>query len=86
MLRSALPDIFFTGLRLGLGFAWVVIVVGEFSGVRAGLGAMIEKGREVPRTEVVIAGMIVIGTAGFLSDQAIRALSRRLLRWSPQHG
>jgi NitT/TauT family transport system permease protein len=84
VLPSALPGIF-TGLRLGLGFAWVVIVVGELSGVRVGLGAMIENAREVSRTDVVIAGMIVIGLAGFLSDQAIRALSRRLLRWNPQH-
>jgi NitT/TauT family transport system permease protein len=85
VLPSALPGIF-TGLRLGLGFAWVVIVVGELSGVRIGLGAMIENAREVSRTDVVIAGMIVIGLAGFLSDQGIRALSRRMLRWSPQHG
>ena len=48
--------------------------------------AMIENAREVSRTDVVIAGMIVIGLAGFLSDQAIRAVSRRLLRWNPQHG
>ena len=85
VLPSALPGVF-TGLRLGLGFAWVVIVVGELSGVRIGLGAMIENAREVSRTDVVIAGMIVIGLAGFLSDQAIRAVSRRLLRWNPQHG
>ena len=37
-------------------------------------------------TDVVIAGMIVIGLSGFLSDQGIRVLSRRMLRWSPQHG
>ena len=84
VLPSALPGIF-TGLRLGLGFAWVVIVVGELSGVRIGLGAMIENAREVSRTDVVIAGMIVIGLAGFLSDQAILAVGRYLLRWNPQH-
>ena len=84
VLPSALPGIF-TGLRLGLGFAWVVIVVGELSGVRVGLGAMIENAREVSRTDVVIAGMIVIGLAGFASDQAVRAVSGHLLRWNPQH-
>ena len=85
VLPSALPSIF-TGLRLGLGFAWVVIVVGELSGVRIGLGAMIENAREVSRTDVVIAGMIVIGLAGSISDQLIRSIGRRALRWSPQHG
>lgn len=38
VLPAALPSIF-TGMRLGLGFAWVVIVVGEMTGVQTGLGA-----------------------------------------------
>ena len=85
VLPAALPGIF-TGLRLGLGFSWVVIVVGEMTGVETGLGAMIMDARQLSRTDIVICGMIVIGIAGFLSDQAVQALGRRLLRWSPQHG
>ncbi len=85
VLPAALPGIF-TGLRLGLGFAWVVIVVGEMTGVQTGLGAMIMDARQLSRTEIVIAGMVVIGVLGFLSDQAVQWLGRRLLRWSPQHG
>jgi len=85
VLPAALPGMF-TGLRLGLGFAWVVIVVGEMTGVSTGLGAMIMDARQLSRTEIVICGMIVIGVAGFLSDQVVMALGRRLLRWSPQHG
>lgn len=85
VLPASLPGIF-TGLRLGLGFAWVVIVVGEMTGVSTGLGAMIMDARQLSRTEIVVAGMAVIGLAGFLSDQAVQALGRRLLRWSPQHG
>jgi NitT/TauT family transport system permease protein len=84
VLPAAMPGIF-TGLRLGLGFAWVVIVVGEMTGVQTGLGAMIMDARQLSRTEIVISGMIVIGLAGFLSDQAIQLLGRRLLRWNPQH-
>jgi NitT/TauT family transport system permease protein len=85
VLPAAMPGIF-TGLRLGLGFAWVVIVVGEMTGVQTGLGAMIMDARQLSRTEIVIAGMIVIGIAGYLSDRAVQALGARLLRWSPQHG
>ena len=62
----------FTGLRLGLGFAWIVIVVGEMTGVPTGLGAVIMDGRTLSRTELVISGMIVIGVAGFVSDRRRR--------------
>jgi NitT/TauT family transport system permease protein len=85
VLPAALPGIF-TGLRLGLGFAWVVIVVGEMTGVQTGLGAMIMDARQLSRTEIVICGMIVIGAAGYLSDRLVQLLGQWLLRWSPQHG
>lgn len=85
VLPAALPSIF-TGMRLGLGFAWVVIVVGEMTGVPTGLGAIIMEARQLSRTEIVICGMIVIGVAGFLSDWLIMKVGRWLLSWSPAHG
>jgi NitT/TauT family transport system permease protein len=85
VLPAALPSIF-TGMRLGLGFAWVVIVVGEMTGVQTGLGAIIMEARQLSRTEIVISGMVVIGIAGFLSDQLVMLIGRRLLAWSPSHG
>ena len=84
VLPASLPSIF-TGLRLGLGLAWFVIVVGEMTGVPQGLGAVIMDGRTLSRTELVICGMIVIGIAGFISDRIIVAVMNRLLRWSPSH-
>ena len=85
VLPAALPSIF-TGMRLGLGFAWVVIVVGEMTGVQTGLGAIIMEARQLSRTEIVISGMIVIGIVGFFSDQLVMLIGRRLLAWSPSHG
>lgn len=84
VLPAALPSIF-TGLRLGLGLAWFVIVVGEMTGVPQGLGAVIMDARTLSRTELVICGMIVIGLAGFVSDRIVVAVMNRLLRWSPLH-
>jgi NitT/TauT family transport system permease protein len=90
-VRSVDPKLFeaassiFTGLRLGLGLAWFVIVVGEMTGVPEGLGAVIMDGRTLSRTELVICGMIVIGLAGYLSDRVVVALGNYLLRWSPNH-
>src|SRR5471030_704076 len=83
-LPAALPSIF-NGLRLGHGFAWILIVVGEMTGVQEGLGAVIMDARMLSRADLVIAGMIVIGLAGFLSDRVIVAINNRLLAWSPQH-
>ena len=83
-LRGALPSIF-NGLRLGLSFAWILIVVGEMTGVQLGLGAVIMDARTLSRTDLVITGMIFIGIAGFLCDRVIVLINNRLMRWSPQH-
>jgi NitT/TauT family transport system permease protein len=84
VLPAALPSIF-NGLRLGASFAWILIVVGEMTGVPEGLGAVIMDGRTLSRTDLVITGMIIIGVTGFLSDRILLALSNYFLRWSPQH-
>jgi NitT/TauT family transport system permease protein len=84
VLPAALPSIL-NGLRLGHGFAWILIVVGEMTGVPEGLGAVIMDGRMLSRTDLVIAGMIVIGLAGFLTDRVLVMVNNRLLKWSPQH-
>ena len=84
VLPAATPSIF-NGLRLAHGFAWILIVVGEMTGVPTGLGSVIMDGRTLSRTDLVITGMIVIGVAGFLTDRLIVAINDRVLRWSPQH-
>ena len=84
VLPAALPSIF-TGLRLGHGFAWILIVVGEMTGVPTGLGSVIMDGRNLSRTDLAITGMIIIGVAGFFCDRLIVALNNYVLRWSPQH-
>jgi NitT/TauT family transport system permease protein len=84
VLPASLPSIF-NGLRLGAAFAWILIVVGEMTGVPEGLGAVIMDGRTLSRTDLVITGMIVIGITGYLSDRILLSLSNYFLRWSPQH-
>jgi NitT/TauT family transport system permease protein len=84
VLPAALPAIL-SGLRVAHGFAWILIVVGEMTGVPTGLGSVIMDGRTLSRTDLVITGMVVIGAAGFVTDRIIVAISNRLLAWSPQH-
>jgi len=84
ILPAALPSIF-NGLRIAHGFAWILIVVGEMTGVPTGLGSVVMDGRTLSRTDLVITGMIVIGACGFITDRIIVAISNHFLRWSPQH-
>ena len=84
ILPASLPAIF-NGLRIAHGFAWILIVVGEMTGVPTGLGSVVMDGRTLSRTDLVITGMIVIGACGFITDRMIVMISNRLLSWSPQH-
>jgi NitT/TauT family transport system permease protein len=82
ILPAAVPSVF-AGMRIALGLAWVVVVVGETVGVPNGLGSVITEAREVSRTEIIITGMIFIGLAGLLTDKLLTVGVRRALGNSP---
>jgi NitT/TauT family transport system permease protein len=77
---SALPAIF-TGLRLGVGVAWTAVIVAEMIAVKSGLGYVLWDAYYVGRMDICVATMVSVGLLGFLSDRAIHALSRLVLRW-----
>lgn len=80
VLPSALPNIF-TGLRIGIGVAWMAVVVAEMIAVKSGLGYVLWDAYYVGRMDICIAAMLSVGLFGFLSDRLILLLSQRLLRW-----
>jgi len=81
---AALPAIF-TGLRIGLGIAWTAVIVSEMVAVKSGLGYVLWDAYYVGRMDVVIADMVSIGLAGFLSDLVIVLIERRALGWKHMH-
>jgi NitT/TauT family transport system permease protein len=80
ILPNALPNIF-TGARLGLGIAWTAVIVAEIVAVKSGLGYVLWDAYYVGRMDVVIADMVSIGLAGFLSDRVLVAIAARVLHW-----
>ena len=82
LLPASLPSIL-AGLRIGLGFAWVCLVVGEMTGVGTGLGSAIADARELFRVDLIIVGMLLIGLIGYASDRLVVYAFRRALRWAP---
>ncbi len=80
VLPAALPAIF-TGLRLAIGGGWLTVVTAEMIAVKSGLGYMILNAQMTFRTELIFAGIIVIGAIGLLADQGVRRLRARICRW-----
>jgi ABC-type nitrate/sulfonate/bicarbonate transport system permease component len=80
VLPAALPNIF-TGARIGLGVAWMVLVAAELVAATSGLGFMIEDARNFLRTDLIFVGMIAIGCMGILMEGALRLLQKRCLVW-----
>lgn len=71
------------GLRIALGLAWVILVVGETVGISTGLGAMITQARDMSKTDLIVAGMVIIGLAGFVADRLLVGLVKLVTRSRP---
>lgn len=80
LLPAALPSIM-TGLRNGLGLAWMFMVAAELIAASRGLGYLLSDGRETSRADIVIAAIVLLALLGKASDGALRALERRYLGW-----
>jgi NitT/TauT family transport system permease protein len=81
VLPSALPYVF-NGLRVGLGIAWVLVIVSEMLAVKGGIGYAMWTAYQFVRIDLIIAAMFTMGFLGLASDRILLVLSRRLLRWN----
>jgi len=79
-IPAALPSTF-VGMRIAVGFSWMVVVAAEMISVKYGLGWMIWRARFALETEVVIVGMIAIGALSVLMTKCLMLFERRLFRW-----
>lgn len=70
LLPGALPNIV-TGIRTGLGFAWRGLIAAEMIATNVGLGYMLFVARDFYQTEVIVLGMIIIGSIWLLIDRLI---------------
>jgi NitT/TauT family transport system permease protein len=80
MLPAAVPYIL-SGVRIGIGTAFIVVIVSEMIAVNNGLGFRILEAREYFWSDKIIAGMISIGLLGLAIDFGMNKLNNHLLRW-----
>ncbi len=83
VLPGALPYVL-TGLRIGLARAWRVLVAVEMlTSVSLGLGWLIFGAREFLNTDVMLAGIAVIGIVGLLLEKLVfqKVEELTVIRW-----
>jgi NitT/TauT family transport system permease protein/taurine transport system permease protein len=81
-LPGALPYIL-TGVRSGLGFGWRALIAAELVGAPTGLGQMIFAAGDYHRSDIIIAGCLIIGVIAITMDRWIlHPIERRTVqRW-----
>ncbi len=81
LLPAAAPEIM-TGMRIGLGVAWMCLVSAEMlPGSLSGVGYLITHAYTVGRTDIVIAGMISISAVGALLDMLFQYVESHKYAW-----
>jgi NitT/TauT family transport system permease protein len=83
VLPASLPYTM-TGLRLGLGAAWRVLIgVEMITAVANGLGSLIFAAKQFLETDVMLSGIIVIGLMGYVLEKYLFTAIERmtLVKW-----
>ncbi|HOT03218.1 MAG TPA: ABC transporter permease [Methanolinea sp.] len=81
VLPGAAPTIW-TGLRVGFGIAWMCVVAAEWlPGISKGLGYLILYAYNFGQTNLIIAGMVVIGVIGLLIDFIFKRVEKKWFSW-----
>ena len=78
MIPSTLPYIF-TGLRLSLGIAWLVIVAAEMLTGTTGIGFFVWDTYNTGEISLVILSLFIIGIVGLLLDQVVALVERQVV-------
>jgi len=80
VLPATLPSIF-TGMTVGMGITWEVVVAAEMIAGKSGLGYFTWASYVGGNYPQIIIGMISIGIAGYLSSGLIRLLGKLATPW-----
>lgn len=81
IVPATLPSIF-TGLRIGIGSAWISVIGAELIASSAGLGYMISYSREMAQPANMYVSVLIIGIIGYLINAVLKLIERKSLRWN----
>ncbi|MDR1656721.1 MAG: ABC transporter permease [Deltaproteobacteria bacterium] len=76
----ALPDIF-VGLRNSIGFMYSTLVAAEMVAAVSGIGWMVLDASKYLQSDVIFAGIIIMGLTGVLLDLLLKLAESRIVFW-----
>jgi ABC-type nitrate/sulfonate/bicarbonate transport system permease component len=79
IIPAAMPQLF-SGFRIGLAHAFVVLFAAELIGSKAGLANLISYGEDWVRFDLMFAGIVCFAVLGFVADRILLALRSRVLK------
>ena len=71
----------FTGLRIGLPYALIGAIVGEFVAADSGVGFRIKEATSFFNTAAVFAGLLLLMAISIMLLSVLKLIERRALRW-----
>ena len=71
----------FAGLQISLSAAWTCVLAAELMNSRDGLGFLIKRGMDTHNPSLVLAGMLLIAAAAWLSSLIVTFAERKLCPW-----
>lgn len=80
VLPATLPSMF-TGMAVGMGITWEVVVAAEMIAGKSGLGYLTWSSYVGGNYPLIVIGMISIGIAGYLSSSLIRLAGKLAAPW-----
>lgn len=80
VIPAALPS-YLIGLRYSLAMAWLSLVVGEAVNAHAGIGFILQQGKDFLRTDMIVAALVVYAVLGVAIEGLVRLLEHLLLPW-----
>lgn len=81
VLPDALPELF-TATRLSIGIGWTSLIAAEMIAASSGLGWMVINASSYLRTDIVMLGILLLGTTGYLLDLLLLGLQRFFVPWA----
>jgi len=79
VLPAALPGML-SGLRTGLGQAWMAVVAAELFGI-PGVGARMMQAASLLATDLVVVYMLTMALLYGITDSVFEFVRRRVLAW-----